>query len=213
MVFKRIMILGFLLGLVMFAGASAQDDEPVVMFHPVSFHLLYDPLDLAFETWDDTEAPDTVKLDAFRIASGYLLGFPFHYERSRDIVTVYEQLEVVTDELQYLGYSEENSYYRFDFVCLVPTDHWTEARSGQAYQGHGESGNEDDPEAIKEAKDNALEEAIRAYIKSQYTDRELPIPGVVDGRIRWFDVNNEMRDSESGSYIMDITAWIESEEE
>jgi len=210
----RLLLITGLISMIFLSGESAaQDEGPTPLYHAVPFHLIYDPLELAFENWDDTNPPDTVKLDAFRIASGYLMGFVFHYEKSRDIIRVFEQVEVYSDQLEYLGYTMENSNYRFDYICMVPTSHWLSARSGKAFQGHGESGYEDDPRARREARNKALDDAIRAYVRDKYVRQGQPIPGVVDGRVKWFDINNELRDPDSGSYIMDVTAWIEARDE
>ncbi len=210
--FWLILVIAF--GLALVPVAVAQDDDiETESVQCIDFFLLYDPLELAFEEWDDTDPPDTVKLDAYRVASGYLNGFPFHYEKNRDRITLFQQVDQVASELEFVGYIRETTHYRFDFTCAIPAGTYLSARTGDFYQGHGVSGDESDLVARREAKRLALEEVIRAALTAEFIDNYELIPGVVDGRITWYDIDNEGRDFESGNYVMDVTAWISFEEE
>ncbi len=211
--FSHILMTGVLIWLAMAVVSTAQDDEQISTFQQVTFYLLYDPLDLAFETWDDVNPSDTVKMDAFGHASGLLEGFRFHYEKTRDRLTVFRQIGVLTEEIEYLGYASEERFLRFDFVCMVPLDHYERARRGDGYPGHGVSGEENLLVAREESNQLAFEDAIRYYLKVNFTDRGETIPGIVDGRITWFVTENEGRSPESGNYVYDMTVWIELAEE
>ena len=211
--FSCILLAGVMILLVMSVSSTAQEEEEVPLYHPVPFYLLYDPLDLAFETWDDENPPDTVKLDAFSMASGLLHGFRFHYEKTRDRLTIFRQIGILTEEIEFLGYTSEERFLRFDFICMVPTDHYDSARHGNSYQGHGLSGEENLLDAREEAKQLALEDAVRNYLRINFTERGETIPGIVDGRITWIETDNEGRNLESGDYVHDISVWIELSEE
>jgi hypothetical protein len=204
-----------ILGLLIFqTGAIAQNNEEIQTGVRVDFSLLYNSLDLALESWDDENPPDFVRLDAYRTASGFLSGIPFHYERNRDRLTIIEQVDEVADELDYLGDRiDQPGYYYFDYSVWIPDDTYDEARPGTGYAGHGESLFDDMADARRDARREAFENAFRAALREHFTDNNEIIPGTVDGRITWYDLERDEKDFESDAYVVDLTAWISINEE
>jgi hypothetical protein len=181
--------------------------------HRVEFFIIRDPVSLTLEQWDEVVAPDPVRLSAYQVASGFLAGIPFHFERNRDRLSITEQVDRVVRELEYLGYSREDSCYRFDFACWIPSERYSEARSGRIHQGHGVSGEQNLAIARESARKDAMEEAIREAFRVAYTERNEPLPGTIEGRITWYEITHEGRDPDSGDYVVDINAWIQITEE
>lgn len=204
-----------ILGLLVFQiGAIAQDDEDIQTGVRVDFSLLYNSLTLAFESWDAEIPPDFVRLDAYRTASGFLSGIPFHYERNRERLTIIEQVDQVADELEFVGYRiDQPGFYYFDYAIWVPDDTWEEARAGTGFVGHGESIIEDLADARRDARREAFEMAFRSALREYFTNRNEIIPGTVDGRITWYDLETDEKDFETDSYVVDLTAWITITEE
>lgn len=191
----------------------AQEELPVSSSSKLDFIVAFSDLELAFESWDENKAPDTVRLVAYRVASGFLAGIQFHYERNRDRLTIHEQIENVPDEMEYNGYRNPVSgVYLFDYTIWVPSSVYTSSRRGHSYEGHGVSNLESPVSARREARSNALEEVARAAMRSEYTDSNRLIPGMLDGRITWYEIMRDDVDPESGDYVFDIRAWVSFEE-
>lgn len=179
----------------------------------IDFTLVYSSLQLSLDTWDDENEPDLVKIEAYKRASGYLAGIPFHYEHNRSRMTIIEEAGKIANELEFTGYhSEPPGYYQFDYTLWIPSSVYEQARRGSTVQGHGTSELEDPVAAQKEARLNALQSAARNAIRTEYTENNKPIPGLVDGRIMWHDVIIDEIDPDSGYYVYDITAWIKISE-
>jgi len=194
--------------------ALAQDDSGIESSQRIEFKLVYDSMDLALETWDDENPPDTVLLDAYAVASGYIVGIPWHYEKNRDRLSINEQVDEVADDMELVSYYLDNAgYYEFQFEAWIPSASYAEGRSGEGYQGNGTSELEDYPDAREEAREEAFREAIMAFLRTEYTDRNEQIPGTLDGRINWYEVNQDGLDEENGFYVYDITAWIDVSED
>jgi hypothetical protein len=204
-----------LLGLVSInTAAVSQIEIPQESSDTLYFMLIYDSLDLAFDVWTETDPPDTVKLDAYAVASGFLAGIPFHYERNRDRLTIFEQVDAASESLEFLGYTVlDSGYVQFNYNVGITQARYQDATSGDSIDGHGVS----DLEALDEARDEArfiaFEEVIRYAMREHYTNRNRTIPGVQDGRVSWYEIIRDERDTESGSYIFDISAWVEFEED
>ncbi len=204
-----------LLGLISInTAAVSQIEIPQESTNTIYFMLIYDRLDLAFDVWTETDPPDTVKLDAYAVASGFMAGIPFHYERNRDRLTIIEQVDAASDDLEFLGYTVlDSGHVQFDYKAGITQARYRDATSGDSIEGHGISDLEALDEAREEARMVAFEEVIRYAMREHYTDRSRIIPGVQDGRISWHEIIRDERDTESGSYIFDITAWVEFEED
>jgi len=195
-------------------ATSAQDESPVSTNQRVDFVLVYSSLELAFDTWDQEIEPDSVQLDVYRVASGFLAGIPFHYEGNRDKLTVFEQVDEAAHQLEYRGFRDEGTgVFYFDYTVWVPSSTRTAARTGTSYQGHGVSVLEDEAWARRDARSAAFDEAVREAITQQYTERNKLLPGILDGRITWYEVSRDEVDHESGSYVFDIEAWVAFYEE
>jgi len=195
-------------------NASAQTEITDQSTTNVDFYLLYSSLELALDTWDDLKTPDTVMLDAYKVASGYLAGISFHYERNRDRLTLFEQIDVVSTELEYTGHrSEGTGYYVFTFNLPVPFGTYNANRQGENVSAHGVSDLEDLAAARKEARNLAFEEAARGAMRASFSGQNQVIPGVVDGRITWYDIERDERDLENGCYIFDIETWVKFDED
>jgi hypothetical protein len=177
----------------------------------IDFTLYFSSLQLALETWDNETEPDSVKLEAYKRASGYLAGIPFHFENNRDRLTIIEQVDKYADEnLEYKGYEiADSGYYAFNYTLTVPGDVYSLARVGSSIQISGLSDLEDPVLAREEARNDALRNAARAAIRMEYTEKNRPIPGVVDGRIMWYDTVVDQIDPESGLYTYNIEAWVD----
>ncbi len=197
-------------GILLLHGASAaQIETDIGAGMRVDFTLVYDSMDLALETWQQSEPPDSVKLEAYRVASGFLSGITFHYERNRDRLMIHEQVESVPDEMEFQGMTlSADDVYCFDYAIWVPEDHYADACSGQSYQGHGASELERTGQARREARREAFEHVIRQALRSEYTEQNEQIPGTVDGKLIWYEIQRDERDFESGFYVFDITAWV-----
>jgi len=206
----RLLAFALILGLLIIpTGASAQDDEEIQTGIRIDFSLLYNSLTLALETWDNETPPDFVRLDAYRTASGFLSGIPFHYERNRDRLTIIEQVDQVADELEFLGYHvDQPGYYYFDYAIWIPDNTCEEARAGTGFPGHGESIIDDLADARRDARREAFENAFRSALREHYTNHNEVIPGTVDGRIMWYELGTDEMDIESDTYVVDLTAWI-----
>jgi hypothetical protein len=188
---------------------TAQTDITNQSMVNVDLILYYTPLDLAFETWDETNVPDTVMWDAYRLASGYLAGIAFHYEKNRDRLSVFEQIDEVATDIAYTGYDTDNSgNYSFNFDLPVPYAAYMSGRGGTQVTGHGVSDIEDLPAARREARSEAFEEAVRSAMRTHYSQPNQIVPGVVDGWITWYDITRDETDPESGSYVFDVDAWV-----
>jgi len=175
----------------------------------VEFSLYFDTLSLALESWTPDHPPDIVRLDAYKAASGFLAGIPFHYEAGRDRINITEQVDEVADKLEFLGFEDMSGYVRFDYSVTVPAEIASNARKGDISPGHGVSDEENFAVARESARLMALDEAIRTAISVNYIRQNKPIPGIIDGRIAWYNITNEGRDPESGLYVVDVEAWVE----
>jgi hypothetical protein len=175
----------------------------------VEFSLYIDPLSLAFENWTPDRPPDIVRLDAYKVASGFLAGIPFHYEASRDKISITEQVDEAADKLEFLSVDDMSGYYRFNYAVTVPAEIASNAREGSSSPGHGVNDDESVASARESARLTALDEAIRAAIAVNYIRQNKPIPGVIDGRITWYNITNEGPDPESGFYVVDVDAWVD----
>lgn len=194
--------------------STAQDETPISTNFRVDFTLVYSALGLAFDPWNDEEPPSRVRLDAYRVASGFLAGIPFHFERNRDRLSIFEQVDDATEEMEFKGHRQDIlDYYFFDYTVWVPSATYDAAHKGNSVHGHGVSDLEDMAEARSEARMEALEEVVRSAIRSKYTESNELIPGTIDGRIMWYDVDTDGVDPESGSYVFDVTAWVSFDEE
>lgn len=179
----------------------------------IDFILVFSSLQLSLDTWDDEDEPDLVKIEAYKRASGYLAGIPFHYEHNRSRMTIIEEAGRIANELEFTGYQPEPpGYYQFDYTLWIPSSVYEQARRGSTVQGHGISELEDPVAAQKEARLNALQSAARNAIRAEYTDNSKPIPGLVDGRIMWHEVIVDEIDPDSEFYVYEITAWIKISE-
>jgi len=206
-----IVLLLVLVGLI--GPARSQIEIPDESADTIEFMLIYSSFDLAFDVWTDTEPPDTVILDAYAVASGFLAGIPFHYERNRDRLTIIEQVDAASDSLVFKGHSIlDGGYLRFDYELDVKQSDFQDATTGSSYAGHGSCELAALDEARDEARMSAFEEAIRTAITETYTRRNQPIPGVLDGRISWHEIVRDERDPETGNYIFDINAWVKFDE-
>ena len=189
------------------AFISAQEEETQSGVK-VEFSLYYDPLSLALESWSETKAPDSVKMEAYKAASGFLAGVPFHFEANRNKITITEQVNEVARDLKYLGTSTVEDCRGFNYAITVPSDRVAKARTYKSYPGHGLGDEESLAPARESARKQALDEAIRAAMSEAYLRQSKPMPGMLDGRITWYEITNEGRDRESGSYFVDLNAWI-----
>jgi hypothetical protein len=174
----------------------------------VDFSLYYDSLSLSLETWDETKPPDTVKLEAYKVASGFLFGVPFHFEANRNKITVTEQVNQVAADLKYNGSTQVDNAQRFDFSISVPMDRVTMAKSGKSFPGHGTGDDESYAAAREIARTQALDEAIRTAMSEAYLRQNIPMPGMLDGLIMWYEITNEGLDKDATTYAVDLTAWI-----
>lgn len=179
----------------------------------VDFPIIVNSSAIEREIWDDTTPPESVLLNAYKVGSGFLKGIPFHYERNRDNLVITWQIEDVPDEIEYSGYSRVDDGYRFDFTIWVPSDTYTTSVQGTSYMGHGVDGDESPAYARVFSLEEALGEAVRTAITMTYNRNNKPVPGILDGRIMWYEINHEGRDPDSGDYVMDIEAWISFDEE
>ncbi|MCX6646558.1 MAG: hypothetical protein NTY09_09395 [bacterium] len=191
------------------AQINLTENTPGAGIH-IDFTLYFSSLQLALETWDNEKEPDSVKLEAYKRASGYLAGIPFHFENNRDRLTIIEQVDTyANEELVYKGFQMADSgYYEFNYTLTVLGDVYSLARVGTSIQVSGLSDLEDSILAREEARNDALKNAARAAIRAEYTDNNKPIPGVVDGRIMWYDTVADQVDPESGLYTYNIDAWV-----
>jgi hypothetical protein len=208
MIAKHLSILLFSFILLLFpilASGQLETDTPST---PVDFFVMVDPLSIALETWDDTNPPDTVKMAAYEVASGFLAGVPFHFEANRDRITITQQVDRVAQDLEYKDLDYVEDCIQFNYTVLVPNDISSAARNGKSYQGHGVSQQDDIAAARDEAWKQALDEAIRAALSEAYIRQNKPLPGYVDGRIAWYEISSEDRDPESGDYVVDLVAWL-----
>lgn len=187
---------------------SAISEETQEQKKTVKFFMLFDSISLALETWDQVTPPDTVKLKAYAVASGYLAGIPYHFEKRRNKISIYEQVDKAATDLTYEGWSRQEDALRFDYMFSVPYAVFERATSRAPVKGHGVSELTALAPAREEAKKEALRNAIRNQLNSEFTRKNKPIPGVVDGRITWYEISNEGRDPESGLYFVDIEAYI-----
>ena len=176
----------------------------------VEFSVYFTSLQLALDTWDDEKEPDSVKIAAYKRASGYLAGIPFHYENNRQRMTINEQVdEYANEELAYNGYERTDSgYFQFDYTLSVSSDIYNASRRGNPVQGNGISDLEEEVPAREDARLDALRNAARAAIRAEYTEKNKPVPGIVDGRIMWNDIVDDQVDPESGLYTYNIEAWV-----
>lgn len=216
MTLRKLLVLIIIAGLmfVQIPSTAQDDDEEVQTDRRVDFTLLYSSLELALESWDEEEPPDFVRLDAYRRASGFLSGIPFHYERNRDRLNIIEQVDEVADELQLNRCrTDEPGYYYFDYAIWVPSDTYENAKKGTGFEGHGESVLENIADARRQARKDAFEQAFRAALREHYTENNQIIPGTVDGRITWYEIETDEVDFESDTYVVDLTAWISITEE
>lgn len=176
----------------------------------IDFSLTFSSLQLSLETWDNEEEPDSVKIEAYKRASGYLAGIPFHYERNRERMTIIEQVDEYADDLEYTGYrTVDAGYFEFDYTLELPSSIHNRATAGSSVQGHGSSDLEDLAPAREAARIDALKSAARAAIRAEFTEQNKPIPGIIDGRIMWYEVIADEVDSENGLYVYDIEAWVD----
>jgi len=200
------LIFALLLTLALQFEARAQD--VILPTVTVQFSVIVDPLSIALETWDSNNPPDSVKITAYKMASGFLAGIPFHFERNRNRLSVIEQVDKVSNTMRLTDVTEVEGCLKFDFIVEVPESVAKLAKSGESYKGHGISEEKNLALARENARKEALTEAVRAAITENYTRRNKLIPGVLDGRIAWYEITNEGRDPDSGDYIVDIEAWI-----
>lgn len=213
----RILQLFILLGLLfvqvqLYAQVNTSGDSTDTDIR-IDFTLVFSSLQLLLDTWDDENEPDIVKIEAYKRASGYLAGIPFHYEHNRNRMTIIEEAGRIADDLEYSGYrSELAGYYQFDYTLWLPSSVYEQAHRGSSVQGHGVSDLEDSVAAREDARLNALRSAARNAIRTEYTEKNKPIPGVVDGRIMWHEIIVDETDPDNGYYVYDITAWIKISE-
>ena len=187
---------------------------PVRSSTMIDIAVYFKSLDLAFDAFTQEQPPDSAKMAALKIASGYLTGIPVHYEHSRDKLTIFEQIEKVADEFQYNGYTEsDDGIYTFNFTFWVDDDICDNSRTGTYYAGHGVSDLENQVDARSEARMNAFAEAVRSALSGEFTERMEVIPGVVEGRILWYEITRDQVDPENGFYVFDINAWIRFEKD
>lgn len=178
----------------------------------VDFPIYSKSIDLAFDTFSQDTAPDSIRMRALQIASGYIAGIKFHYERNRDKISIYEQVETVADDLDYTGYEQNlNSIYTFNYTLWMDYDIVTDSKCGTSYQGHGVSDLENMVDAREDARDLAFADAIGAALRMEYTQQNIVLPGVVDGRIMWYEIMRDEVDTENGFYVFDINAWVRFE--
>jgi len=209
----RLNILVIILSLAFIQGTSfAQTVESGGARLMVDISIHAKSIDLAFDTFSQDSPPDSIRMEALEISSGYLNGIPFHYERNRDKLSVFEQIETVTDSLEYNGFSQSsNGDYIFNYSLWVDNNIYDHSRRGDPVQGHGVSDLQNTPDARAEARNLALKDAVRAAINRNYTQRGQVIPGILDGRILWHDTFRDEYDFESGYYVFDLDAWVRFE--
>jgi hypothetical protein len=53
-----------------------------------------------------------------------------------------------------------------------------------------------------------MSEAVKAAMSETFLKHNIPLPGVLDGRIMWYEITSEVRDQVSGTYTLDLNAWI-----
>ena len=173
--------------------------------YDLNFYIIVDQSAIEDEQWNDIEPPENVLMNAYKYVSAYKAGLPFHYEENRDSLQITWQIEGFSDTLDYIGYEPVDNCYRFDFSFPVAPHNGDDQES---FQGHGVDGDQNIAYARAWALDDALGDAVRAAIIEKYMESDEDIWGAVDGRIVWFDIIQEMRDPDSGNYVVDVNAWI-----
>jgi hypothetical protein len=200
-----------LLALLLIPSFSLAQDDVSQTGQTVEFSIYTEPLLIALDTWDESKPPDSIKMEAYKIASGFLMGVPFHYEANRNKITINEQVDKVASDLKYLGTSSVEDSQRFDFSASVPYNEISAAKSGKSFPAHGEGDGQTLAAAREAARIDALDEAIRSAISDAYLKQSKPTPGMLDGRIMWYEITSEGWDEKSSVkdlYTMDLTAWV-----
>jgi hypothetical protein len=117
-------------------------------------------------------------------------------------------VDEVAKDLQFVGTSSIEDCTRFDFAIFVPSQTVDTAQMGAGLQVHGESDEDNLAVARETARKQAMDEAVRTAISQAYLRQNKPLPGSLDGRISWYEISNEGRDPDSGTYTVDMTVWV-----
>ena len=174
----------------------------------VNFYVVFDSLSLALDTWDAANPPESVKMAAYEVASGFLAGVPYHYKANRDRVSIIQQVDKVANDLKYIGESEESGCVKFQYSVDIPSDTVDSAKIGKSYQGKGESDDDNLAVARDAALKEALGDAVKTAISEAFIQKNNPLPGVLDGRITWYEITSEGRDDRGHAYNVEVNAWV-----
>ncbi|HEX9744738.1 MAG TPA: hypothetical protein VGB30_04865 [bacterium] len=194
--------------LLMSGGQALSQDTGRSLADVISFPIIMEQSAVAFETYSQTDPPDNVLLNAYKVASGYLAGIPFHYERSREKCIITWQIEEVPDDLSYEGYERVQGSLQFNFQFTMPSEIKNQVTGGESYEVKGSDGDDSLALARAYAINDALSEAVNSFLYSHYTENNETIPGIVDGRIAWHEITDERRDPISGEYVVELKAWV-----
>jgi hypothetical protein len=194
-----------LLILVLPVASAAQDQSNSSV--DIAFSIYSTSSNSYWNGEDVNEPPELVKINAYKVASGFASGIKFHYETSRDKLSLVEEVSTTVD-LKYLGSEEVENGRKYNYSVSLPQETVDDAKKNISVTSHGESDNNNFAIAREEARTQALDEAVRHAMSQAYVRKGKVMPGNVSGTIAWYEITGEEYDRRQGAYSLDLNAWV-----